>query len=400
MQFRVLAAPLLLLLPLLLTACSGGKAQEGAPPPTQVVVAHPLQRDVQDWDDYTGRFEAVQDVEIRPRVTGQVAAIHFRNGQDVGTGQPLFTIDPRPYQAAYEQAVAQAAHDRAVLANATQVARRSRELAKAEAVSKEELEKDIAAERGAAADLLAAEAAVRNARLNLSFTVVRAPFRGRVSDRKVSLGDTVKSDETVLTRLVSIDPIWFAFEGAEAFLLKYSREDVRGERRSSRNTPNPIDIQLADESGYNWHGRMAFVDNAVDPNSGTIRARAEVANPTGFLTPGMFGRARLLGSGTYHAMLIPDEAVVTDQTRRLVYVLSRDNKVVPRPVELTAKVEGLRIVRAGLGPGEWVIIEGIGRLQPGMPVSPKRTVIRPRPEAQAAPTAPTAEPAAGQATAR
>lgn len=399
MHFRVLSAPLLLLLPLLLAACGGGQAQE-APPPPGVQVARPLQRDVVDWDDFTGRFEAVQDVEVRPRVTGTVSAIHFRNGQDVGAGQPLFTIDPRPYRAALDQAQAQATRARAVLANARTVTARSRALAKAQAVSKEELERDIAAERSAAADLAAAEAQVANARLNLSFTAVRAPFRGRVSDRKVSLGDTVRADETVVTRVVSIDPIHFAFEGAEAFLLKYNRQDVRGERQSSRNTANPIDIQLADEAEYRWHGRMAFVDNTIDPNSGTIRAKAVVDNPSGFLTPGMFGRARLLGSGTYRAMLIPDEAVVTDQTRRLVYVLSQDKKVVPRPVELGAKVEGLRIVRAGLAPTDWVIVEGLGRLQPAMPVTPKRTVIRPRPEAQPMPAAPVAEPASGQATAR
>lgn len=393
MKLRMIAASLMLLL----AACAGEEAPQG-PPPQQVSVAMPLQRDVVDWDDYTGRFEAVQDVEVRPRVSGAISAIHFRNGQDVRAGQPLFTIDPRPYRAVLAQAEAQATRARAVLANTRQVTARSRALAGAQAVSREELERDIANERTAAAELAAAQAQVEQARLNLSFTAVRAPFSGRVSERRVSLGDSVRADETVLTRVVSIDPIWFSFEGAEAFYLKNLRQDQRGERRSSRYAANPIEIQLADEAEYRWRGRMDFLDNAVDPQSGTIKARAVVANPTGFLTPGMFGRARLLGSGTYRAMLIPDEAVVTDQTRRLVYVLSRDRKATPRVVELGAKVEGLRIVRDGLAPTDLVIIEGIGRLQPGAPVTPRRTVIKPRPAAQPAPTAPVQEPESGQAT--
>jgi RND family efflux transporter MFP subunit len=383
----------------LLAACGGPPKQEG-PPPTPVSVARPLQRDVVDWDDYTGRFEAAQDVELQPRVSGVISAIHFRDGQDVGQGQPLFTIDPRPFRAALAQAEAQVVRARAVLANARQVTARSRELATDQAVSREELEANVASERSAAADLAAAQAAAERARLDLGYTVVRAPFRGRVSDRKVDRGATVGAGQTVLTRVVSIDPIHFAFEGAEAFYLKNLRQDERGERRSSRYAANPIQIQLADEPDYRWAGQMAFLDNAVDPNSGTIRAHAVVPNPTGFLTPGMFGRARLLGSGTYRAMLIPDEAVVTDQTRRLVWVVGKENKAVQRPVELGAKVEGLRIVRAGLAPTELVIVEGIGRLQPGAPVKPTRIAIKPRPDGQPMPTQPTAEPESGQATAR
>jgi RND family efflux transporter MFP subunit len=365
-----------------------------------VTVAAPLQREVVDWDDYTGRFEAPQDVEVRPRVNGVVTAIHFRDGQDVRQGQALFTIDPRPYRATLAQAQAQAARAQAALSNARQVTARSRALRAARAVSTEELEANIAAERTAAADLAAARAAISNAQLNLSFTTVRAPFSGRVSARRVSLGASVADGQTVLTRIVSLDPIWFSFEGAESFYLKNLRQDASGERGSSRSTANPIDIQLSDESDYRWHGRMEFLDNAVDPNSGTIRAHAVVSNPQHFLTPGMFGRARLLGSGTYRAMLIPDEAIVTDQTRRLVYVVSRDNKATPRVVEVGAKVEGLRIVRDGLAPTDLVILEGIGRLQPGAPVNPKRTTIKSRPDQQAAPTNTFAEPQSGQATAK
>lgn len=383
----------------LLSACGGGQPPQ-APPPPEVTVATPLQREVVDWDDYTGRFVAPQDVEIRARVNGVITAIHFRDGQDVRQGQPLFTIDPRPYQAQLAQAQAQIARAQAALTNARQVTARSRALASAQAVSKEELETNIAAERSAAADLAAGRASASAAQLNLGFTTVRAPFSGRMSDRKVSLGDSVADGQTILTRIVSIDPIRFEFEGAESFYLKNLRQDQRGERGSSRNTANPVQIQLADETEYRWNGRMQFLDSAVDPNSGTIRAYALVPNPTRFLTPGMFGRARLLGSGTYRAMLIPDEAVVTDQTRRLVYVLSKDNKATPRPVEIGAKVEGLRIVRDGLAPTDLVIITGHGQLQPGAQVKPKKGVIKPDATKQAAPTAPTAEPESGQATVR
>lgn len=386
-------------LSLLLASCGGGGAPP-APPPAQVSVANPLQRDVVDWDDYTGRFQAPQDVEIRPRVNGVITNIYFRDGQDVGRGAALFEIDPRPYRAALAQAQAQVARADATLANARQVRARSAALASAQAVSKEEIERDVAAERSAAADLAAARAAVTTAQLNLSFTVVRAPFGGRISDRRVSLGDSVADGQTVLTRLVSLDPIWFVFEGAESFYLKNLRQDERGERGSSRHTANPIEIQLADENEYRWRGRMEFLDNAVDPDSGTIRAHAVVPNPTRFLTPGMFGRARLLGSGTYRAMLIPDEAIVTDQTRRLVWVVSKENKAIQRLVEPGAKVEGLRIIRAGLAPTDLVILDGIGRLQPDTPVTPKRTKIEPRPAEQSPPTEPLEEPASGQATAK
>lgn len=382
-----------------LSAC-GGAAPPAAPPPPEVTVATPLQREVVDWDDYTGRFVAPQDVEIRARVNGVITAIHFRDGQDVAQGQPLFTIDPRPYRAQLAQAEAQIARAQAALTNARQVTARSRALASAQAVSKEELETNIAAERAAAADLAAGRASANAAQLNLGFTTVRAPFSGRMSDRKVSIGDSVADGQTVLTRIVSIDPIRFEFEGAESFYLKNLRQDQRGERGSSRNTANPVQIQLADENEYRWNGRMQFLDSAVDPNSGTIRAYALVPNPTRFLTPGMFGRARLLGSGTYKAMLIPDEAVITDQTRRLVYVVSKDNKATPRVIEVGAKVEGLRIVRDGLAPTDRVVITGMGMLQPGAPVTPKKGAIKPDATKQAAPTAPTEEPASGQATVR
>ena len=368
---------------LALAACGGAK--QPPPPPPTVLAAAPLTRDITDWDDYTGRFEAPLDVEVRARATGSITLVLFREGQDVRAGQPLFEIDQRPYSAAYAQAQAQVLRARAALLNARQREKRTQELLSAQAVSREEAENDVATARTAAADLAAAEAAARAAKVKLDYTIARAPFSGRVSDRRVNVGDAVTDGTTVLTRVVSLDPIWFTFEGAESFYLKNLRQDQRGERGSSRYTANPIEIQLADETGFRWKGRMRFLDNAIDESSGTIRAKAVVPNPSRFLTPGMYGRARLLGSGTYRAMLVPDEAIITDQARKLVYVVGRDGKAAQRVVQTGPLVEGLRVIRDGLTPGDLVVIDGAGRLQPGMPVTVQRGKVSPKPGTDSAP---------------
>jgi RND family efflux transporter MFP subunit len=383
----------------LLALAGCGKGPPPPPPQPQVTVALPLQRDIVDWDEYVGRFEAIQDVDLKPRVSGAITRILFANGQHVKTGQPLFIIDPRPYQAALGQAVAQAAKANATLMNARSELARADKLLAAQAISKEEYETKLAAVRTAAADLAAAQASARNARLNIDFTTVRSPITGLVSDRRVSVGNFATEAQTSLTRVVSTNPIWFSFEGAESFYLKYLRQAKAGERGSSRSTPNPVEVQLADEKGFRWHGRMQFVDNTIDTNSGTIRAHAVIDNPDGFLTPGLFGRARLLGSGHYHAMLVPDEAIITDQTRKLVYVVGGDGKVAPRPVETGPQVEGLRVVRTGLLAKEHVVIEGITTLQPGMAVKQNMTVMKPRAANDAPQSLPATAPPASDATA-
>lgn len=360
---------------LLLSAC-GRKAPPAPPPPPTVSVAQPLQREVVDWDEYVGRFEAPQSVELRARITGVVTRILFRDGQNVRAGQPLFVIDPRPYRAQLEQARAQIASSQAALSNASSVQNRSASLFQAQAVSREELENDQAQVRTQTANLRSARANAETAALNLSFTTVRAPVAGRVSSRRVSLGDQVTAGDTLLTTVVSLDPIWFTFDGAESFYLKYLREAQTGTRGSSRTAANPVDIRLSDETAYSHHGRMAFVDNAIDPGSGTIQAHAVVPNPSHFLTPGMFGRARLLGSGTYRAMLVPDEAIVTDQSRKTVYVLGRDNKVAQRVVQTGPEIAGLRAIRDGLAPTDLVVLDGVGALAPGAAVSPRRIAIK------------------------
>ncbi|MGC6399626.1 efflux RND transporter periplasmic adaptor subunit [Sphingomonas sp. FW199] len=383
---------------LAISGCSSQPAPQAPPPPT-VTVSTPLARDVVDWDEYTGRFEAIQDVELRARVSGTIEQILFTDGQNVRSGQPLFVIDPRPYRAALAQAQAQAQRAQAALSNARSELSRADKLVAAQAISREEFETKLAAVRTAEADLASARANVSTAQLNLGFTTVRAPVSGRVSNRRVSRGNFVAEGQTVLTRVVSVDPIWFTFDGAESFYLKYLRQDRSGERGSSRSTPNPVEIQLADESGWNWRGKMDFVDNAIDPGSGTIRAHAVISNPGGFLTPGMFGRARLLGSGTYKAMLVPEEAVITDQTRKLVYVLGKGNKIEPRPIETGPPVEGLRVVKEGLTLQDKVVTTGITALQPGMVVTPKQVPLKPR-AANAAPASqPVTTPPASEASA-
>jgi RND family efflux transporter MFP subunit len=377
-------------------ACSGAPTEQ-APPPPNVTVSTPLEREVVDWDEYVGRFEAVEDVELRPRVSGTVERVMFTDGQNVSRGQALFTIDRRPYEAAAGQARAQVSRASAMLANARTELARAKRLLDVEAISREEYETKLANVRTAQADVEAGRAALRAAELDLGFTTVRSPISGRVSDRRVSKGNFVAAGETVLTRVVSYDPIWFSFDGAESFYLKYMRQDRSGERGSSRNTPNPVEVQLADESGYNWRGRMDFVDNAIDTDSGTIRAHAVIPNPDGFLTPGMFGRARLLGSGTYRAMLVPDEAIATDQTRKLVYVVAKENKVAPRVIETGPVVEGLRVVKKGLAATDLVIVNGIDRIQPGMVVTPRKVPMKPRAENTAPVSRPASAPAPSEA---
>ena len=362
---------------LLIVGCTA-KPAAPAPRVPHVSVGKPLRRDVVDWDTYIGRFEAPQSVDLRARVTGVVTRILVKDGQDVKAGQPLFEIDPRPYRAVLLQAEAQIAAANATLANAASVEKRSAELVKAQAVSREELENDQAQVRTAKANLQSAEAAAYNARLNLGFTMVRAPVSGRISSRRVSLGDQVTNGDTLLTTVVSLDPIWFTFDGAESFYLKYMRQALTGARKSSRVAPNPVDIQLSDEKNYPHRGEMAFVDNAIDTGSGTIRAHAVLPNPDHFLTPGMFGRARLLGSGSYHALLIPDEAIVTDQSRKLVFVLGRDGTVTQRVIETGPQIMGLRAVRDGLGPNDMVVLDGLAQLQPGAKVDARQVAINPR----------------------
>jgi RND family efflux transporter MFP subunit len=347
------------------------------PVPPTVFVAKPLQKKIVDWDDYVGRFEAVNSVDVRPRVTGYLQSIGFRDGQIVHKGQVLFVIDPRPYQAALAQAQGQEAHAASALSNARIELARAQTLLADRAIAEQEYETRLANQQQAAADLLAAQAAVQSAALNLSFTRVAAPLTGRASDRRVAPGNLVTQDTTILTNITDLDPIRFTFNGAEALYLKYERESQQGTRPQSRYHANPVEIRLQDQPNYVIKGRMDFVDNTLDANSGTIRGRAVVPNPDYLLTPGLFGHLRLLGSGSYEGLLIPDEAITSQQSDQIVFVVGPDNKVQQRKVATGPLIDGLRVIRAGLAASDRVIVNGVERARVGLLVIAKAGQITP-----------------------
>jgi RND family efflux transporter MFP subunit len=345
----------------LLAGCS--KAPPPADPPPTVTVAAPIVREVRDWDDYAGRFEAVDAVEIRPRVSGMLQEVHFRDGQNVRKGQLLFTIDPRPIEAQLAQSRAQLARAKAAQANADASYRRGKSLSENHLISESDLELLSAGHLQAAADVAAAEANVKANELNLEFTRVAAPLDGQISRHRLAPGNLVEAGATVLTTIVTLDPIRFVFDAPEAALLKYKRE------HGAEALGNDVDIRLQDEKDFRWKGHIEFIDNALDEGSGTIRARALVKNPTGFLTPGMFGHMRRFESRPVKAMLIPDESVVNDQTRQIAYVVGADGVVQQRTVALGRLIDNMRVIRSGLGAQDRVIISGVQRARPGRKVN-------------------------------
>ena len=356
-----------------LYGCSQGAEGQapGAPP---VTVATPLRQQVVDWDEFTGRFEAVEAVEVRARVGGYIQAVHFRDGQTVQRGQLLFTLDPRPAQAALAQARAQVAQAQSQLSLAQANLARSESLLASQAVSQAEYDSNKAAVEAAEANLAAANAATRTAQLNLEYTRVTAPVSGRVSDRRVDPGNLVAGGSSagdVLTTIVSGGPIHFVFDGSEAVALKYMRE-------GGSNQGAPVRIRLQDEAQFSHTGRLDFSDNRIDTGSGVIRLRAVVPNADGFLRPGMFGRAQVAGAEAYDALLVPDTAISTDQARRTVYVVAQDGSVTPKAVQLGPVVQGLRVIKSGLAPTDRVIIAGLQRAaQPGAKVTPQNGRIQP-----------------------
>ena len=364
-----------------LAGCSGGSDAPAAPQAPPVTVAHPLTQEVVDWDEYVGRFEAIQSVDVRPRASGYLQSVNFRDGDFVRKGQLLFTVDPRQSQAAVAQARAQLAQAQATLANARTELARSQTLAAQRAASQEELESRQAATRSGTAGVAAAQAVLRARQLDVGFTRVLAPISGRISERRVDVGNSVTADQTVLTTIVSTNPLHFAFQGSEALLLKYQREGA-GTRAGT-----PVRVRLADETDYVHAGTLDFVDNAVDAGAGTIRARAVIPNPDGFLKPGMFGNLRLKGSKAYAAMLVPDTAIVADAARRVVYVVDAKNTVVAKPVQLGPLLGSMRVVRGGLARNDRIIIGGAQRARPGQPVQPK-LVAMPRSTADGPAAAP------------
>ena len=388
-----LERPVAVVLAALLAACGGGAGGPPEFPPPQVNVATPVQKSVTEWDEYSGRIEAVDSVEIRPRVAGYLAAVHFEEGMTVDKGQRLFSIDDREYRAAAASARADLARAEARVQLAERELVRSRTLVEARAVSQGELEAREAERQQAEADLLAARARVEQAELTLSFTDIRAPIAGRVGAALVKPGNLVAPDQTLLTTLVSLDPVYVAFEGDEHAYLRYQKMIREGDWNSPRESSVPVEVGLSSEQGFPHRGEIVFIDNALNPATGTILARASLANADGVFTPGLFARVRLLGATREGALLIHEQALLTDQDRRYVYVIGEGNTAQRRDLQLGPLIDGLRVVEQGLSANDQVIVNGTRKIfYPGQPVAP---VAVPMTDPNQAP--PAAAPAAAQA---
>jgi multidrug efflux system membrane fusion protein len=360
---------------LLLVACGSGRTEERRTPPVPAVsAAEVVVRDLTRWDEFTGRVEAVEAVDVRARVDGYIDQVSYREGEEVKKGQVLFVIDQRPYRAQLARAEAElaAARARSVLANAQ--AARAMKLTQSRVISRDERDERVAAEAQRSADVRAAEAAVETARLNLEFTEVRSPIDGRAGQALVTAGNlvTTQPNATLLTTVVSLDPVHVYFEADEQTYLRYGEMARRGERPISDGSGNTVLVGLANEDGFPHRGHLDFVDNKVDPATGTIRARAVLDNHDRIFTPGLFARVKLLGRDSFHAVLVDDKAILTDQDRKYAYVLGPENRAFRRDVKLGRRVEGLRVVTEGLAPGDRVIVYGVQKIFfPGLPVKPQ-----------------------------
>jgi len=348
-----------------------GPKRPTPPPPSAVTVAPVLERDITEWDEFSGRLQAVNEVEIRPRVSGYIKQVTFPEGKEVRKGEVLFEIDPRPYEADLARAQAQLEQARTAAQLAGREVERAKRLVDVQAISREEFDSRTSAEANGLASVRAYEAAVQTAQLNLEWTRVRSPIAGRVGRAEVTAGNLVQAGPptaTLLTNVVSLDPIYAYFEGDEQTYLKYANLARLGSRPSSRDVRNPIYMGLANEDGFPHKGYMDFVDNQLNPQTGTIRARAVFSNKDRLFTPGLFARMKLVGSGRYHAMMVPDRAIGTDQDRKFVLVLKPDTTVEYRSIQPGRLVDGLRVVTSGLKSGDRVVINGLQRIRPGMKV--------------------------------
>ncbi|MFY0989570.1 efflux RND transporter periplasmic adaptor subunit [Halomonas sp. C05BenzN] len=355
---------------------SQADSAQQAPPPPEVSVADVVVEDVRFWDEFTGRIEAVETVELRPRVTGYIESIHYTEGQSVEAGDVLFVIDQRPYRAELARAEADLERARARAELARSEAARAEALSRTRAISREELDQRRAAAAQAEADILAARAAVDTASLHMAFTEVRAPIAGRTGRALVTVGNLV-SEATPLTSIVSLDKVHVHFFSDERTYLQHDAMARNGERTSSRDERTPVRVGLATDAGYPYEGEVDFVDNRLDATAGTILTRAVLDNVDGRFTPGMFARVQLLGSGSEDAILIDDKAVLTDQDRKYVYVVDDEGRAQRRDVRLGRRAEGLRVVASGLEPGDRVVVRGAQRIFfPGMPVAAESVDMR------------------------
>lgn len=362
----------------LLAACQQPQAALPPPPLPQVTVSQPVARNVVEWDEYTGRLEAVESVEVRARVSGYLQSVHFTDGAIVQKGALLFVIDPRPYQEELNRATAALEQAMARYERTQKDFARAQQLVRSRAVSQEEVDTRSADQREAQEAVQAARAAVEAARLNVEFTQVRAPISGRISRQLVTEGNLVNggaAQSTLLTTIVSLDPIYGYFEVDERSYLKYSRLWRNGTRSGSREGKIPVNLGLADETGFPHQGHLDFLENRIDPNTGTMTGRAILPNPNLRLIPGLFARIRLPGSSQYEALLIPDETIGTDQSQRFAFVVNDENTVEYRKVDLGPMIDGLRVIRVGVKPEDWVIVNGVQRVRAGAKVDPRKQAI-------------------------
>jgi RND family efflux transporter MFP subunit len=382
-------APLILASALALAGCGESAPKQAAPAPPAVTVAKAQKQTVTDFDEYVGRFIAVDSVEIRSRVSGYLDKVHFKDGQIVKQGDLLFTIDRRPFETALAQARATLAQAKANLAFADSDLARASQLVRDRTITEQTFEQRTQAKRVAEASVAAQEAAVRQTELDIQFTELKAAVTGRIGDRRVSEGNLVTGgtggNTTLLATVVSIDPMRFEFTFDEASFLRYERLGNVGKDINSRGTGMEISVRLIDESDFKHPGTMDFIDNVIERSSGTIRGRAMLVNANGALTPGMFGRVRVPGSPPYEAMLLPDAAIGSEQVRKYVLVVDNENVARMKYVTLGQLVGELRVIKEGIGPDDRVIVNGLMRARPGAKVTPQE---------QGAPTPPAAGPQA------
>ena len=367
-----------------LSACDDGTTKQAAspPPPPPVTVAKPVVKDIVESDDFTGRFDATAWVEVRARVGGYLDSVNFRDGSMVREGDPLFIIDQRPYQAALAQADSSLISARARLEFARQELERVERLTRSGNAPERSLDERRQQHQSAQADVAGAQAAVQQARLDLSYTEIRAPISGRISRKLVTEGNLIRPDETLLTTITALDPIYFYFDIDERSYLAYARRN--GSNDSGQATGYEVMVALADEREPRHKGIVDFIDNRMDQATGTMRGRAVLENKDLLLTPGMFGRISIPGSGRYRGILVPDEAIGTDLERRFVYVVAADGSVTTQVVRPGPRIDGYRVVRSGLTGDEMIIVNGMQRARFGR-VSPQQTTLPPVREAAARP---------------
>ncbi|HIF6285302.1 TPA: efflux RND transporter periplasmic adaptor subunit [Enterobacter asburiae] len=367
-----------MLLSVLLVGCDNSVAQNAAPPAPAVSAADVVVKSISQWDSFNGRIEAVESVQLRPRVSGYIDKVNYTDGQEVKKGEVLFTIDDRTYRAALEQAQANLARAKTQASLAQSEANRTDKLVNTNVVSREEWEQRRSAATQAQADIRAAQAAVDAAQLNLDFTKVTAPIDGRASRALITSGNLVTAGDTasVLTTLVSQKTVYVYFDVDESTYLHYQNLARSGQGASSNHTALPVEIGLTGEEGYPHQGKVDFLDNQLTPSTGTIRMRALLDNAQRQFTPGLFARVRLPGSAEFKATLIDDKAVLTDQDRKYVYIVDKEGKGQRRDITPGRLADGLRIVRQGLNPGDKVIVEGLQKVfMPGMPVNAKTVAM-------------------------